>query len=547
MKKNSRTYSTAEVSEKLGISKDTLLRWFRTNKISPVPRDERGWRTFTEEDIARIIAESHPLKAGPGPQGDHEASQQQGLLFADEVSRTPLNQSPIRPIQYMGSKFRVLDQIGPYLRSRTPAGGVFFDAFAGTTCVGQTMLDHATVITNDVMVYSKVFGDVFIVGPLRGDLPLPGVCDLQAISAYKQNKERLLELYGPLVETEQEILSSDDGQALHAFSHQIPTVWRKNTPESGSFPGIVELISALPESVSCRELPFCLFCTYYAGSYFGIRQAIEIDSMRAAIDLAQAQGLLSPWQGKAMLSALMTAMSAAVSAVGKHFAQPILTPDSSEKKSFSRKRCLSDRKVKIPDSMEAALNELNSRVYALRGNNRSLMLDTEDLFASLGQDNGREGPLRLWLGSENVDCIYADPPYTAQQYSRFYHILETACRYDYPQLQMNRDGKVTRGLYREGKHLSSFCSVSKAPAAFQRLLMLAKSLSAVLVLSYSVSRAKTGNRRMVTPDQLEDMAAALGLSVESIALSHSYRPLNRAEYMIDESDEVEQLYVFEER
>ncbi|MDD5698600.1 MAG: DNA adenine methylase [Victivallaceae bacterium] len=545
--KKTHTYTSAEVSEKLGISKDTLLRWFRTNKISPVPRDERGWRTFTEEDIAKIIAESHPLRPDLQSGSGSQDIFQQGLLFDNEAIQIPLNQNPIRPIQYMGSKFRVLDQIGPYLRSVTPAGGVFLDAFTGTTCVAQTMLDHATVITNDVMVYAKVFADVFVVGPSRGDLPLIRVTDLQATTTYQQNKAKLLNIYSELIDIEDQILFVGDGQALHEYSHQIPTVWRKNTNSSGIQKSVDKLISSFSPNFGEQDSCSCLFCTYYAGSYFGLRQSIEIDSLRTAIDAAEKQGMLSAWQAKAMLCALMTAMSSAVSAVGKHFAQPILTPDSSPKKAFSINRCLFDRKISIPENMDAAINELNSRTFALRGNNRSLMIDIETIDQQFltGLDGSRF--LHSWLRVPKVDCIYADPPYTAQQYSRFYHILETVCRYDYPRLQMKADGKVTRGLYREGKHLSAFCSVSKSPAAFESLLRMSKALSSVLVLSYSESRAATGNRRMITPAQLKSLANIQGFSVDSVSLTHSYRPLNRAEKILDESDEVEQLYIFKEK
>lgn len=32
----------------------------------------------------------------------------------------------------------------------------------------------------------------------------------------------------------------------------------------------------------------------------------------------------------------------------------------------------------------------------------------------------------------NVSFIYADPPYTDMQYSRYYHLLNIVAKYDYP-------------------------------------------------------------------------------------------------------------------
>ena len=52
--KSDRTYSAKEAAEKLGISKSTLLRWFREKRIADVKRDRNGWRVFTSTDIANI-------------------------------------------------------------------------------------------------------------------------------------------------------------------------------------------------------------------------------------------------------------------------------------------------------------------------------------------------------------------------------------------------------------------------------------------------------------------------------------------------------------
>ena len=52
--KSDRTYSANEAAKELGISKSTLLRWFREKRIPDVKRDRNGWRVFTSADIASI-------------------------------------------------------------------------------------------------------------------------------------------------------------------------------------------------------------------------------------------------------------------------------------------------------------------------------------------------------------------------------------------------------------------------------------------------------------------------------------------------------------
>ena len=51
---SSQTYSTEEAAEKLGISKSTILRWFRHGRIDEVRRDRNGWRVFTPADLDAI-------------------------------------------------------------------------------------------------------------------------------------------------------------------------------------------------------------------------------------------------------------------------------------------------------------------------------------------------------------------------------------------------------------------------------------------------------------------------------------------------------------
>jgi adenine-specific DNA-methyltransferase len=77
----------------------------------------------------------------------------------------------------------------------------------------------------------------------------------------------------------------------------------------------------------------------------------------------------------------------------------------------------------------------------------------------------------------NVSVIYADPPYTDDQYSRFYHLLETLCLYDYP--------VVSRaGLYRPNRFQTAFSLKSKAQDALQKLIDASARAGADLVLSY---------------------------------------------------------------
>src|SRR6202012_4271088 len=114
-----------------------------------------------------------------------------------------------------------------------------------------------------------------------------------------------------------------------------------------------------------------------------------------------------------------------------------------------------------------------------------------------------------------IDAIYAVPPYTAQQYSRFYHVPEVICSYELPVLQRVR-GQLTRGLYPDNRFKSRFCSRRLVSGAFQELFFLATHHNATLLLSYSASRSgKTGNKRSIELSELRDlMRASFGRDVE---------------------------------
>jgi predicted site-specific integrase-resolvase len=51
-------YQTTEACRRAGTSRNTFLRWVKEGSFADVKhRDRRGWRLFTEDDLARLKAE----------------------------------------------------------------------------------------------------------------------------------------------------------------------------------------------------------------------------------------------------------------------------------------------------------------------------------------------------------------------------------------------------------------------------------------------------------------------------------------------------------
>lgn len=62
---NQTYYRTSEACERAGISRATLFRWIKAGIIEDVmPRDRKGWRLFTEDDINRIKSEATRVSRG---------------------------------------------------------------------------------------------------------------------------------------------------------------------------------------------------------------------------------------------------------------------------------------------------------------------------------------------------------------------------------------------------------------------------------------------------------------------------------------------------
>ena len=50
----SRSYTTNEDAQAAGISKSTMIRWIREQRLRDVRRDRNNWRVFSEGDVRRI-------------------------------------------------------------------------------------------------------------------------------------------------------------------------------------------------------------------------------------------------------------------------------------------------------------------------------------------------------------------------------------------------------------------------------------------------------------------------------------------------------------
>ncbi|MCX6819871.1 MAG: DNA adenine methylase [Candidatus Adlerbacteria bacterium] len=202
-----------------------------------------------------------------------------------------------------------------------------------------------------------------------------------------------------------------------------------------------------------KNKTYKLFQKYYTDTYFTKEQCVEIDNVRFAIDKVK------DTKKKAIyLTALIYAMGHCQSSPG-HFAQYM-------PKDHPRLKTL--RKLSILDAFTKKL--LENHILFSNFQNKVVSMDYRNLFT----DKNIKKYLR------GVKLVYIDPPYSPAQYSRFYHLLETAVKYDYPKLSH-------KGLYRQDRFQSDFCYPSKVSGEFDFIVSHASNIGAKVAISYSES------------------------------------------------------------
>lgn len=412
------------------------------------------------------------------------------------------NGSVFRPFQYMGSKLRALDAIADASSELIDSDGYVVDLFTGSTVVAQAFaLKGCRVAAYDALQF-PVAAARALLGIGRQQVKL---LDVGKVLVSMATRGLGVSDFRGWIDAEDSALAAGDGEAVLKVGASVPQVWR-TIKATGALRATLQRVADSAGSPASTATPVA--ATHYAGTYFGIRQAVMIDGLRDAVEIMS----LSGWLRDVCLLAIAHVMSCAAFTPGKHFAQPHKT-DSQKDLSFHRKRVISDRNIDVGQAFLGALAEIQAASHYSADTHCAEQLPFEELL--------------LRPADHSISMIYADPPYTAQQYSRFYHVPETILRGVVPKLQMQR-GRVTAGIYPEDKFKSRFCSKRDAKSAFIDLFALSEKWRAPLMISYAASASgQSGNERMVSLDDIVEGMKRRGFQdVEVVTLEHNYRQLN---------------------
>lgn len=386
-------------------------------------------------------------------------------------------------MQYMGSKQRIASWILDQVDSAFPTTSTLVDLMSGSGSIANEAASRGWDIwANDIQPYSHRVLAAAFESP-RQDLP-----DL--IKWLEEGGVSARLLHGSRSVLAKEL----DREELFVESS------RKGNLDWQSYAQFCEA-----ESNTIRETTgdFDLFTTYYANTYFGIRQCLEID----AIEERAAQ--LSEGTAQILIGALISTLTF-VASTTTHLAQ-FLKPSSKA----TAENIIRRRSMRIETEILRRLRNLEN--YPRPHVARALNLGFQDALRTVDSD------------AKNT-VIYADPPYFKEHYSRYYHVLDTVALYDYPALTHNdRLNRVTVGRYRTNRIISSFGLQSQVANAFTELFDISHQRGYNVALSYA-------NTSLLSATAITALAEHAGYSVElkSIDLRHSGQGQKKARSNVTE-------------
>ena len=436
----------------------------------------------------------------------------------------------VRSIHYLGSKLRLLEEIKAAVDSVATKNGAICDLFSGSGTVSKYLLQYGSVISVDVQKYSQVICEAsmgFLENPPDADSILAEIRS-QAIS---REMERC---FSELLEYEEKCTLD----ALHGNIAPLYEIIEQGSlyiydhHETGDITGdlksCMELGLTRVHNNRLPDLADSMICRYYGGLYFSYAQAVALDCI--AHWVFRQKGLLHT----KTLAALLSTASEIVNTVGKQFAQPLKVRSSSgELKSSLLSKILSDRS----ENVYRIFGKWLTYYFGAGSDQYAYHVLCEDYVSALER-----------LKSYPISAVYADPPYTRYHYSRYYHVLETICLRDNPDVSTtfpNGKGGISRAIYRSDRHQSPFCIKSRAEGAFDMLFQKVRELDVPLILSYSpFDASKAVTPRLQTIDHLVEKAKSYFAEANVVSPGEfTHTKLNSAEKNFEANHEAELLII----
>lgn len=307
---------------------------------------------------------------------------------------------------YMGSKKKIVGFIIESLWPHMEPDSVILDIMCGSGAVSNALAQINDLYASDAQLFCRLLAK--IQGAGFDEKKAQKILD-ELHRHYEENFEYLRNECKKQLETEKNIFHMDVSnpcKILDAYRKYIKTVDLYSSTEETS-KKILKKVQFHKENN--RAFPYCLFTYYFANIYFGLEQCMQIDSIRYALDKIEDKEIRD-WG----LGVLIVTVSSIASNHAGHFAQPRRVDEKSITDIIEKRK-------------KSAWLEFSKRLLAVAEESQRYEHEIKVI------DGPWENALKQVVSAYPSNLIvYLDAPYKRDEYSRYYHVLETCALYDYP-------------------------------------------------------------------------------------------------------------------
>jgi adenine-specific DNA-methyltransferase len=345
----------------------------------------------------------------------------------------------------MGTKHRLAGLLASIL-DVLPKGPLL-DLFSGMCAVGSALNDQRPVWTNDRELFPVLVARTL----LTATASPPSSSDIQATlqGHIDRNTSALADRFRTWLDAEDRCLSTGQLADLNRLNSML------------TYTATDQRLDRQRARLARQPFtfPYRLATITYPGSYFGVRQCFEIDSIRYGIDAARAAGTISREQRLWLIVALGRVLVRVNNSTG-HFAEYLKPTER------NLIRVLAKRRRSVWTEFLQAISSLHPvGTPSWRLANRCFHSEALSLLS------------RLARGTHWPRTIYADPPFSRAQYSRYYHVLNVIAAYDYPSVSSN-------GRYPANRFQTPFAHAAAVERALTTLVERTSRFGCALLLSY---------------------------------------------------------------
>lgn len=349
-------------------------------------------------------------------------------------------------LNYQGNKTSLMPFIASNIEKYISPGEIICDIFSGSGSVGMYLKDNYSIIANDVELFSSIISDALLNIPKFDDLTN---IKNEFMFLYSINIQNLSSKHNETIFRERKYISTKETEKLIELYSSFPTIWN-NIDSSINFQSLRE------------DNNYNLFLYYYSCTYFSIEQSITIDAIIKTIF-----ELNSSVTNSVLFSCLFYSMKETVFSKDGHMAQPLSIEKNTERHIKQRSKNLLQFFIyKLDEFIEVSKTSKSIKKHFTYNYEMSELIKSENFKDS------------------NIKMIYADPPYTDMQYSRYYHLLNVAVLYNYPEPTIINN-KHTKGLYTEGRFQSELSRKKSAKLKLEELIDYCYSNNIMLMISYA--------------------------------------------------------------